>query len=123
MIKQFALGATLETLTSLRALRVCEPSQLYSPYSKILEQEDGSERGTGWPVAEWFFSYLSDSEYNVFKTLCPGISNTVYVRTLDDLLAWHTYRAIMALPHEQPDVNNDFRMKMVVRFKILEVIS
>lgn len=120
---QYALGTTESNLQYLFELKVKPPRQLYKPYSRILSLDDGTEKGTGWAVSEWYWAYLSDAEWTVLRTYCGGLSGEVYVRTLDEELNWHTYRAIMVMPTEPPDVENDARMKVLVMFKLLEQVD
>jgi hypothetical protein len=120
---QYAVGPTLESMQYLFVARVTAPQQTPIRYSRILTLGDANDRGTGWPVSEWYYPWMEPSEYNFYIGICPNQSGDVYVRTLDYLLAWHTFRAIMGWPKDNPEIQNDCRMKVLLRFKLLEQVA
>jgi len=101
------------------------PYQSFKPHSKVVALGDGTTRGVGWPVAEWHFSVIPKAERDILKALVPSpaLSAEVYLRTLNEDLEWHTYRAVMAWPPDPPDVQNDSSLKLTIEFKILEEID
>jgi hypothetical protein len=120
---EYAIGTTVESMQYLFQLKVKAPKQAFNPYSRLLSTNDGGEDGTGWPVAEWYYSFLTQTERDTLKTFCPGQSADVYVRTLNDDLEWTTYRAKMLWQFEAPEINNNATIRLTLRFRLLEVIT
>jgi len=120
---EYAIGADAGSLEYLFDLDIKPPRQSYQPFSKWLDLPDGSRRGAGFPIALWEYAYLSDAEATQLRALCPNGSGEVHVRTLNDSLVWHTYRAMMTWPEDEPEVEIDHRMRVTIRFRILEQVA
>jgi len=104
-------------------LDVKAPRQTFIPSQEYKELGNGDVIGRGYSEIEWYFEYLSDEETIVLRSYCPTGSGLVYVRTPDEDLNWHTYYARMIWPTSPPDVDNDYRMKVEIKFIILEQID
>lgn len=122
-VYEYAIGATVDTVDYLFDLDISAPRQSYQPFSSHLELPDGSLRGMGFPVILWDYAYLEPDEATQYRALCPNGSGEVHIRSLDDGLVWRTYRANMMWPTEEPDVTIDHRMKVTLRFRVLEQIA
>ena len=122
MPEEFGLSTSLPA-TYLFDLDIKQPKQAYQPYSKVLELGNGTVKRMGYDVIEWYWAYLSDDETITLTAICPNGSAEVYVRSQDENLAWHTYRAKMIWPTDTPEIESDFRMKVTARFKVLETID
>lgn len=121
-IYEYAIGLT-QPPDYLYDLGVVAPKQIYQPYSKILELGNGETKRMGYHTIEWYWEILPDEEVDILDTICPNGSVEVYVRSLDEFLAWHTFRAKMIWPVETPDIESGYRRKVVARFKVLEQID
>jgi len=120
---EFAIGSDAGSIEYLFDIPIIPPKQTYQPFSKYLQLGDGIVRGMGRAVIEWYWAYLTSAEAAALRALCPNGSAEVYVRSVDDSLTWHTYRSIMLWPPEAPDIDNDYRMKVPIKFMVIEVIS
>lgn len=119
---EYAIGSALAP-SYLFDIGVTAPKQLYSPASEYKELGNGDVIGRGYAVIEWYWAFLSDAEVTTLRAFCPTGSGLVYVRSLDADLDWHTYHARMIWPTDPPDVEIDYRMKVAIKFKILEQID
>lgn len=75
-----------------------EPEWSYTKYSREEILGDGTVRGAGYPIAEWHFGYLTQSEYEALRAYCTGKSASIYVVTKTDENTYGTYSATMVWP-------------------------
>src|SRR5512142_323364 len=76
-----ARWASLDALLGYMGKPV-DPQWTYEPYSSYANLGDGTRRGLGFPVATWHWQFLRDTQREALRALCPGLSASVYVRTL-----------------------------------------
>jgi len=120
---EFALGSALAP-DYLFDLGITDaPMQVYSPASEYKELGNGNVVGRGFSSIEWYWEILSDANTQTLRAFCPTGSGLVYVRSVDEDLAWHTYHARMIWPTDPPDVDFDYRKKVAIKFIILEQID
>ena len=122
-VYQYAISTTATGLNYLFDLGVVAPKQAYQPASEYVELGNGDVQARGYSVIEWYWEYLSDAETTALRVFCANGSGEVHVRSLDEDLVWRTWRARMIWPTDAPDIDSDFRMKVAIRFNILELLS
>jgi len=71
----------LDTLLGVLGKPV-DPQWTYTPFSDHVVLGDGSVRGLGFPQATWHWQFLRDTQREALRALCPGLSASVYIRTL-----------------------------------------
>ena len=120
---QYALASLTQGLQYLFNLGIPAPKQAYQKYAKTYILGDGTTRGAGLPKVEWYWGFIEKEARDALKVFCPNGSAEVYVRTLNDELEWHTYRAVMIWPVGPPDIANDASLKFALTFRILEQID
>ena len=118
-LPQFAVALT-QPPSYLFDLGITFPKQAFQPYSKVLDLGNGETKRMGYSMIEWYWAFLSITQIQNLAILCPNGSVEVYVRSLNQILAWHTYRAKMIWPAEAAEIENDYRMKVTARFRVLE---
>lgn len=115
---QFALGNSnppdnIETL----AVPLPVPRAVHRDYAELVTAASGRVYGRGYPSCQWTFSRLTSSQRAQLRIFCPGASATVYITTLANDDAYHTYQAVMAWPEEEsrePAVRD--RLELTVTF-------
>lgn len=117
---QFAIGTTAGNMRYLFDLDIIAPLSNFKPYSQAVELGDGSVKGMGVPVSEWYWAFVSEEERDILKGYCPGLSAEVFIRTLDDNLDWRDFRALMIWPVESEDRQVGASMKFQLTFRIRE---
>jgi hypothetical protein len=123
---QYAIGSTLESMQYLFNLKILPPRSEFTPHSVVKMTGSGKAVGQGWATDAWDWGFISDTARTVLKSLCSGLSATVYVRTYNDSLstpAWETYRAILLWTPQSEDRQNDNRLKFSIMFRLLEKIE
>jgi hypothetical protein len=120
---QFMIGADFEGMSFLFTLSITSPLYNFKPYSNADDLGDSSVKGSGWPIAEWYWAYLSEDERDALKTFCPNLSKEVYIRTLNDHLEWTNYRVMMIWPVEAEDRQVGSSMKFQLIFRVLEELA
>jgi len=123
----FKIATSTASYTPLKTLlpTAKEPDWSYSPYSREDVLGDGSVRGSGYPIAEWHFGYLTLAEYNALKAYCSGKSASVYMVTRTNgatsTLGYGTYGAVMIWP-TNVRFQNMKAIDVTVNFTHLEVV-
>lgn len=120
---QYAIGTTANNMQYFFDLKITAPLSNFKPYNQVDELGDGTIKGMGWPIAEWWWAFISETERDLLKTYCPGLSKEVFIRTLDDALDWHDYRAVMVWPTESEDRQVGASMKFQLIFRIREDLT
>lgn len=120
---EFSLGTTAGNLVNIESLTtpVYPPRADYKKFAEEAMLGDGSVRGLGAPRATWHWGFLSAAQRSALRAYCAGASSQVYVRTPDDLLAFHTYRAILFWPKEE-EVEAERMLDLAIEFKLIEKI-
>jgi hypothetical protein len=101
---EYEIGTTYENMTNVESLDtpLDPPRHTFRPYSQAISLGDGSVRGGGWSVATWRWGFMSQAQYNAFKSAyCSGKSASVYINTWIDADAdYTTFTAILIWPDE-----------------------
>ena len=128
MASQFKIGTSTATLVSLDELTIpiLDPKTTFKFYSKSVELGNGMVKGLGWPVAEWNYGFLTQSEREQLRKYCTNASSEVYIttRTRDEdtsspATLFKTYKAVMLWP-ENEEYANSRRLDFTVKFIRLE---
>lgn len=124
---QYAMATTEEGLVPdgyLFMLKVTTPrSDPYIPASKVYELANGGVRTAGVGLAAWSWAFISLTERNILRALCPGAFAEIYIRTLDENNAWANMRGKMFWPTKGEVYNNDQSINLTIGFKIFEVFE
>jgi len=120
---QYAIGADAGSVEYLYDLGIIPPRQHFQKFSKYVTTGNLIERGMGFPIIEWYWAFLDSDSADTLRAIVPDDSGEVRVRSLDDDLDWHTWRAVMVWPQDAPDVEKNHRLKVSVLFKCLEQID
>ena len=98
-----------------------EPDWSYAQYSREDILGDGTVRGSGYPISEWHFGYLTHSEFAALKEFCPGKSASVYMVTKTHENTYGTYTAVMVWP-ENVRWQNSKAIDVTVKFQKMEAV-
>lgn len=124
-MSEFAIGISnppinIETLPTPLPV----PRAMFRDYAERVTAASGRVYGRGYPSCQWTFSRLTNAQRSQLKSFCPGASAQVYIRTLANDDAYHTYQAVMAWPEEEerePAVRD--RLELTIIFThLVEVI-
>lgn len=122
---QFALGTSnpptnIETLPTPLPV----PRAVHRDYAELVTAASGRVYGRGYPSCQWTFSRLTNAQRAQLKSFCLGASASVYIATLANDDAYHTYQAVMTWPEEEnrePAVRD--RLELTVTFThLVEVV-
>lgn len=122
---QFAIG-TVNPPTNIETLPtpLPVPRAVFRDYAELITAASGRVYGRGYPYCQWTFSRLTSAQRAQLKSFCPSASANVYIRTLADDDAYHTYQAVMQWPEEEerePAVRD--RLELTITFThLVEVI-
>lgn len=136
-MSEFKIGATTSVYDFLPIDQLLpnadvpiDPDPSFQPYAAITPLGDGLNEGNGFPIAIWRFNHLSRVHRAILKTLCPGASANLYIRTptneLDayDLPVFKSFACIMHWPPEDEDIQIDQVLSLVFRFThLVEVLE
>jgi hypothetical protein len=105
MATEYEIGTAPGSMTNLRDLPVPlyepEPGSGVSEWSRTYFRGDGLRAGDGFPTNVWRFTMLTQEMVNQLRQFCPGISASVYLRTLNPDGTWATYSAVMDWDEKQ----------------------
>ncbi len=94
----FEIGATLGSMATLVSRQAIEPKATFTDYSNIVKLGSGLVKGLGFPQAEWYYEYITQTQYDVFRTFCPTVGASVFIATLTNDMAYVRYTALMEMP-------------------------
>jgi hypothetical protein len=118
-IYSYEIGTTYGGMANLEDLTtpIPPPKSSFRPYSQYLSLGSGAVRGSGWPVAEWRWGYLSQAQRNQLRTFCTGASADIYVKTRknDTSDAYQVYTAKMIWPEEEEKAHGK-RLDFAIQF-------
>lgn len=117
------IGLTTGTLAKLSTLNVPEPDIVPVQYSKYLELGDGTIRGSGWLRCEWRWAHIEVDEVRVLQLYCPGVTSTVYIKTVKSAASMEVYQATMVWPQTEQAEINDCYEDFVIEFRKLTVAA
>lgn len=81
------------------------PQQEYRKGADSISLGDNSERLIGSPIAGWHWAFQQSAARTALRVYCPnGISNKVYIRTLDDTNNYKNYLCTLVWPISEPRV-------------------
>ncbi len=117
--------APLSTWLSNKDIPI-DPDWIFSPHSAAFDKGDGGRAGVGFPRAAWSWAHRQDAHIEIFQTLCPGLSASVYIRTptntvASGLLVWRTYLCQMLMPPEDIDYQAGQALGFVLEFRHMVV--
>lgn len=122
---EFAIG-TSNPPTNLESLPVPlpVPRAPFRDYAEQIVAASGRVYGRGYPSCQWVFSRLTSAQRAQLKLFCSGASANVYIKTLADDDAYHTYQAVMRWPEEEerePAVRD--RLELTISFThLVEIV-
>lgn len=108
----------VETLASGRLKTPVSDPQTYSRLEPLL---DGTVRGLGWMTTNWKWAWLTHTERDALKALCPGASISTFIKTRDEGNDFAIYRAVMVWP-EKPDIYGQRWQNFTLNFRKLEAL-
>lgn len=122
------IGSTYGGITDLKSLTppVPYPYQSFKPYSKVIGTGAGGAVGIGWATDEWAWTFLTATQRNVLRALCPTASAEVYIQTYNDGLAspaWKIYRCKMIWQEDGEDRQASRRLKLRIIFRCIEDVT
>ena len=119
-------GGDFATLKSLFANlnKPVDPDWTFSPFSANFDQSDGGRAGVGLPRATWTWQHRKDVHLEVLRTICPGVSAQVYIRTptnatISGASVWHTYLCQMIWTSETEDKQAGYTLEFLLEFRKL----
>jgi hypothetical protein len=89
-------GGYVEIRTLMKTAK--EPEWSFLPYTREDVLGNGTIRGSGYPMAEWHFGYLTQTDYDALRVYCTGKSASVYVVTKTNANTYGTYSATLVWP-------------------------
>lgn len=127
MISGFQISTSLESLTDLSTLGVPAPRSSYIDGAELKSLGDFSAIWVGFPSIIWGWSFLSRSQRNALREICPGASQPVYLRSRvnDNDDEFRVFSATMIWPIESKDFTRriEFSLQFVGVVEIEEVDS
>jgi len=122
----FEIGSDSSDITNLHALTtpVNFPKTAYHPYAGVVDLDDNSQRGVGLPSVVWSWSVITQAERDQLRTLIPGDSTAVLIRTrTNDTSAqylYYTAQAIWPLLQESYDAKNRTDFSLTFRNMVVK---
>jgi hypothetical protein len=119
--------STTTTLTNLEAFAtpINPPRSRFYEAGTFVDRLDGNVAGSGFPKVIWQFDVLTQAMVTALRTICPGYSASVYIKTRKPDGTFGTYTAVMVWPQAQMDARN-FRgryLGLEIQFRRLEVYT
>ena len=98
-----------------------DPDWSFQDFASSVETNDGMIIGQGFPVAKWRFNHISEENRAVLRTLCPGLSASVYIHTKTnerDIYGevWGTFSAVMRWMDTDEDKAANETLGMILTF-------
>lgn len=128
----FQLGTTstlTDIETTLSGPNIIEPDWDYRPFTSIIELNDGTTQGNGFPVVRWQFNQLSLAHRELLReTYCPSPAlsaediylHTPITETDNGELIWKTFKGILHWTPEEEDFQADRNLGVLLVFTHLE---
>lgn len=115
---EFAIG-TSNPPTNIESLPtpLPTPRAVFRDYAELVTAASGRVYGRGYPSCQWTFSRLTSAQRAQLKSFCLGASAQVYIKTLANDDAYHTYQAIMQWAEDEqrePAVRD--RLELTITF-------
>lgn len=121
---EFMIGTTQGGMTNVEALSapMPAPDATYQAYEDQIQLASGAVRGVGPAICTWNWGFITSAQRAALRAFCTGASATVYIKTLDDSLAYHTYRATMIWPQAE-EVDAGRLLSVEINFKLWEQLA
>lgn len=109
-------------------LKPVEPDWTFAPFSGNVDTADGGRLGIGFPRATWTWNHRKDLHVKTLRTLCPGASASLYIRTPTNDVdvygdrAWGTFSCQMLWMPEDEDKQAGYTLQFVLEFRKLVLI-
>jgi hypothetical protein len=98
----FEIGTTYGGMVNIESLTTVPNMAVRSkflPYQEAAQMGSGVVVARGSPAAIWEWGEIYTAQFNSLRTLCPGGSAAMYIRTLkDDYSTYAYYTGIMIWP-------------------------
>jgi len=116
----FEIGTTLGGMLALSALTVPvpEPESSFSNYAETVKLGSGLVRGLGYPLAEWHYGFLKETQFDQLLTFCTTASAAVFIATRTNGNSFLRYTANMIVP-ETYIIRNGRYVDIVFNFNSL----
>lgn len=105
-----------------------DPDWSFKPYASVAKLGNGHDKGMGFPSAVWRWNQLHDKQREILRTLCPGLSSNVYIRTpvnetSSGAKTWKNFQAIMHWTPEDEDKQVGRTLGIVLLFTHLVEVA
>lgn len=99
--EDYKIGATEVGMTELPGLCGSACHSDYFSWAQTSWTSTGLTRGDGFPSCQWTFDFIPQAGVQALRTLCPGVSAPVYIRTRTDAAdAFAVFLANMHWPQD-----------------------
>lgn len=121
---EFMIGTTQAGMTNVEALStpLPAPDATYQAYEDQIQLGSGAVRGVGPAICTWHWGFITSTQRAALRAFCTGAAATVYIKTMDDSLAYHTYRATMIWPQAE-EVDAGRLLDVEINFKLWEQLA
>jgi hypothetical protein len=113
-MSEFKIGTTLGGMQALETIfspggSVFDPDWSYQPFAGAIRLADGTIKGQGFPVAKWRFNHISNDNRDALRSLIPGLSALLYIRTPTNEIdiygdiVWGSFQAVAEWTPEDED--------------------
>ena len=100
-VYEYSIGPSVVGLVTLASLGIPAPETEFTPFSVTLQTGSGIAKGMGWPVCEWHFGFLTETQRDALKAYSAGQSAEVFIRTLDEDLDYANYECVLVWPKNE----------------------
>lgn len=96
----YEIGTTLGGMVALGSLTVSvpEPESNFSNYAETVKLGSGLVRGQGYPLAEWHYGFLKETQFDQLLTFCTTASANIFIATRTNGNSFLRYTANMIVP-------------------------
>lgn len=111
--------ASIIYFRSSGSLLECPPPKGYfQEGSELRDLSSGGARLVGYPIVRWVWGFLTNSQYDVLRSICPEASGTIFISTTtnDNLDSFGIFQARYVWPLELRK-DTHFRMEFELLFK------
>ena len=122
--QNYEIGTTSST-TNVESLGtpIHPPRSTWNESSQSIELSDASVRGAGWKHVTWTWDFLTFAQRAQLRTICPGKSVTIYIRTKTLTGSYPTYEHLtgkMVWPDGPEEFNDGLILGFTLDFRALE---
>jgi len=99
MTYEYSIATTYVGLTTLKAQGISRwPRQSFQPYVDERDAGGGGIIVVGTARERWTWDLICRADWNILYNYRTGATTPVFIRTKDELDAWHSYSALMIWP-------------------------